>query len=261
MVAATARWGKAFMFRLIALILLVAWPASARNSELDARTILERAAEAAGGEAWLDPRTLQLAGTAEFYGPEGSEPRSRADDYRMWRVFNPDRTASHGADGMVRIRAAAGDRVIFEVGYDGETTWTQDGVLSREEADEYWASAFGFGIIRRALGSGFTLRRVADGNVRGHATYKLHITDPNGGETLFGFDRDSFAIRSMEFMTPRGWHERIYDDFYRLADTGWLQAGRVSLSYNGILANEVFWTEARVDEPIPDSLFSYPGEE
>ena len=41
---------------------------------------------------------------------------------------------------------------MFEVGYDGDTTWTQDGIMPREEADAYWASAFGFGIIRRALG-------------------------------------------------------------------------------------------------------------
>ncbi|MGP1281523.1 MAG: hypothetical protein ACTS1X_00980, partial [Parasphingopyxis sp.] len=157
------------------LLFLFAAPALAQDEPApDARAILERAAEAAGGDDWLNPSTLQLSGHAVFYGPDSAEPRARSDDYRMWRVFDPDRTASHNAQGKVRIRAGIGPNgdggVMFEVGYDGETTWTEDGIMPREEADAYWASAFGFGIVRRALGEGFTLTRIPDGNSNGHPT-------------------------------------------------------------------------------------------
>ncbi|QLC26091.1 hypothetical protein HFP57_14380 [Parasphingopyxis algicola] len=242
------------------LVFLFAAPALALEAAApDARTILERATEAAGGADWLNPFTLQLSGHAVFYGPDSAEPRSRSDDYRMWRVFDPDRTASHNAQGKVRIRAGVGDGVMFEVGYDGETTWTQDGIMPREEADAYWASAFGFGIIRRALGEGFTLTRIPDGNSNGHPTYKIRITDPGGAETIFGIDQQSHYIRTMEFATPRGWHMRVYDDFYRLEDPDWVQAGTVTLSYNGTVSNTVTWTETVVNAPIGDDVFTYPG--
>ena len=244
---------------LALLVMIVAAPVAAHDeSAIDARTILERATAAAGGEDWLNPVTLQLSGHAVFYGPDSAAPRVRSDDYRMWRVYDPDRTASHNAQGKVRIRAGVGNGVMFEVGYDGDTTWTQDGIMPREEADAYWASAFGFGIVRRALGDGFTLTRIPDGNSNGHPTYKIRITDPGGAETIFGIDQESHYIRTMEFATPRGWHMRVYDDFYRLDDPNWVQAGTVTLSYNGVVSNTVYWTETIVNAPIAERLFTYP---
>ncbi len=244
---------------LFLALLLFAVPAPAHDATtLDARTILEHAAEAAGGEEWLNPATLQLSGTAVFYSPDSPNPRATADSYRMWRVYDPDRTTAHNAEGKVRIRAASGDNIIFEVGYDGKTTWTQDGIMPRAEADSYWASAFGFGIVRRALGPGFTLTRIPDSTSNGHPIYKIRITDPNGAETLFGFDQESYYIRTLEFDTPRGWHMRVYDNFYTLENPRWVQAGSVTLLYNGVASNTVFWTETIVDQPIADSVFTYP---
>jgi len=241
------------------ILFLFAAPVFAHDeAALDARPILERAAQVAGGDDWLNPSTLQLSGHAVFYNPDGAEPRVCSDDYRMWRVFDPDRTASHNAQGKMRIRAVAGEGVMFEIGYDGETTWTQDGIMPRNEADAYWASVFGFGIIRRALGDGFTLTRIPDGDSNGHDTYKIRIADPGGEETIFGIDQQSHYIRTMEFATPRGWHMRVYDDFYTLTDPNWVQAGTVTLSYNGVVSNTVYWTETIVNAPIADRIFTYP---
>lgn len=94
--------------------------------------------------------SLELNGTAIFYGPTGHEPSSRATDYRMWRVLDPDRGAAHGAEGQMRIIACGGKRQIFTVGLDGVTTWTERGVTPKAEANAFWASRFGFGIIRHA---------------------------------------------------------------------------------------------------------------
>jgi len=228
------------------------------HAALDARTILERAVRTAGGEAWLNPRSLVMRGRAVFYGPDGAAPRSTADDYRMWRVFNPDRTTSHAADGMVRIRARNGERTLFETGFDGATTWNHDGVVPKEQADAYWASAFGFGIIRQAFAPGFTLERVPDSQFAGFPIFKLRLTDPQGGQTLFGIDQTNYAIRTMEFATPKGWHLRTYEDFVELQNPRWLQARKVTLYYNGVKQNEVFWTDVEVNAAIDPALFRYP---
>jgi uncharacterized protein (DUF1330 family) len=239
-------------------------PAAAPNrpsdeATLDARSILERAIAAAGGETWLNPRSLILSGRAVFYGPDGAAPRTVADDYRMWRIFNPERTVSHGADGKVRIRASAGGRTLFEVGHDGQTSWNERGIVPPAEAEAYWAANFGFGIIRHAFAPGFRLSRVPDGEQGGHPLFKLRLVAPDGGETLFGIDKTSFAIRTMEFATPRGWHLRTYEDFVMLPAPRWLQARRVTLYYNGVKQNEVYWTGIEVNAPVDAAMFAPPA--
>jgi uncharacterized protein (DUF1330 family) len=232
----------------------------AAPEKLGAAEILQRAVDAAGGEAWLNPKTLVMSGRAVFYGPAGAEPRSTADDYRMWRVFDPNRSAAHGAEGKVLIRARSGTRTLFEAGYDGATTWTERGITPKAEADAFWASNFGFGIIRHAAKPGFRLERVGDDDHAGRALYKLRLTDPGGSHTLFGIDQQNYAIRTMEFMTPRGWHKRTYDDFVELKEPRWRQARKVTLFYNGVRQNEVYWSDVKINAPVDDRLFRYSPE-
>ena len=121
------------------------------------------------------------------------------------------------------------------------------------------ALSFGFGIIRQAFRPGFALARVPDDQHGGHPIHKLRLTDPAGAETLFGIDRATYAIRTMEFATPKGWHLRTYDDFVRLESPRWLQARTVTLYYNGVKQNEVFWTDVQVNAPIERAMFSPPS--
>ncbi len=223
-----------------------------------ARAILEAAIATAGGEAWLTPRTLTLSGTATFYSPAGADPVSEASDYRMWRALDPARTVAHGPDGKVRITARRGDKVMFDVGYDGATTWTDKGIMARADADAYWAANFGFGIIRSALHDGFQLGRAPDRIVDDHRLELVRIIDPAGAQTLFGIDPESHFIRYMGFRTPRGWHERTYDDFVMLAAPRWLQARTVTLYYDGVKANTVHWTGYQVGAPIDPATFAPP---
>lgn len=236
---------------IAALALLATVPA-----QLTPEAILDRAAEAAGGDEWLNARTLALSGTAVFYGPSSPKPRSRATAYRMWRVFDPERQAAHGAEGKVRIHACDGSRQLFTVGFDGATTWTERGVTPKAEADAFWASNFGFGIIRHARKPGFKAERVPDDAVAGYPLYMVRLTDPSGARTLFGIDQQSFAIRMMGFASPRGWHVRTYDDFYRLPGSRWMQARKVTLYYNGVKSNEVFWRDTQVNAAMDEGLFA-----
>jgi uncharacterized protein (DUF1330 family) len=230
---------------------------SGSRQQFSAEEILRRAVDAAGGEAWLNPKTLTMRGRAVFYGSQGAEPRSVADDYRMWRVFDPNRSASHGAEGKVLIRAKAGARTLFEAGFDGATTWTERGITPKAEAEAYWASNFGFGIIRHWNKPGFKLERVGDDEHAGRPIHKLRLTDEQGGQTLFGIDQQNHAIRTMEFATPKGWHKRTYDDFVELQNPRWLQARKVTLFYNGVKQNEVYWTDVEVNAPVDEAIFRY----
>lgn len=247
------------MYRAAALASLALGAAAPATEpvEIDGTTVLARATEAAGGEAWAKAKTLTLAGHAVFYG-NGPAPKSRADDYRMWRVFDPGREAAHAAEGKLRIVAKAGGRTMFTVGYDGATTWNERGVVPKAEADAFWASNFGFGIIRHASDPGFKAERVPDDSIAGHPLYMVRLTDPSGGVTLFGIDKASYAIRTMGFTTPKGWHQRVYDDFVTLRHPRWLQARHVTLYYDGVKANEVFWTSTKVNAPVNDALFAPP---
>ena len=62
----------------------------------------------------------------------------------------------------------------------------------------------------------------------------------------------------MGFATPKGWHERSYDDFVTLANPRWLQARKVTLYYDGVKANEVYWTTTKVNVPVDAALFAPP---
>lgn len=243
---------------VIAGLGLAAVPLQAQPSDPAARAVVERAVAAHGGDLWLEPETLELVGTATFYDPATGAVRSEADDYRMWRTFEDGRTAAHEASGKVRIIAKSGERVIFEVGYDGETTWTERGIMPRAEADAYWANNFGFGIIRSALEEGFALQTAPQRDIGGRRTNIVRILDPNGMQTLFGCDAESGFVTYMAFDAPRGFHERLYGDFVRL-ENGWVQARRVTLLYDGIIANSVFWRETRVNGEIDSALFQPPA--
>ena len=72
---------------------------------------------------------------------------------------------------------------------------------------------------------------------------------------IFGIDRESAYVRLAAWDTPRGWHQRIYSDFYWVAEPGFLQPGRVRLYYDGAKSVDIRWTSAAINEELPDDLF------
>jgi hypothetical protein len=131
-------------------------------------------------------------------------------------------------------------------------------VIPQAEADAYWASNFGFGIIRQALKDGFKIEAAPERSLDGHQLDMVRIVDPGGQATLFGFDRESRFIRYMGFNTPKGWHERHYSDFIALTKPRWVQAREVTLFYNGVRQNTVHWREVQVGTAIDPALFVPP---
>lgn len=253
------------------LVSLLPWPAQAgpppgpdkplvgarmAQPELDAAAIVARATAHAGGETWRRPVTLYLEGYGTFYDPDGKPLVN--ESHRMWRVYPDFKPQAHQADGKVRIESRRDGKIVTLLTFDGTRSYGPDGVLPPSAADRQWAENFGFGVIRFARDPGYRLARHADDLVDGQPVYRIEVTDPTGAKTLFGIAYRDYAILSVGFATPRGWHERIYSDFYTKPGLSWVQPGRIRLYYNGIKQNEIVWRDFKLNEPMPDGLFIVP---
>ena len=239
----------------------VATPATAGDTAaLDARSIVSRAHEVAGGAAWRRPVTLHLRGKAVIYQDGAFDTRTVAQRWEMWRVFPMWNATAHGPSGKVRVEGESDGKLLFQVSFDGTNTYDQNGLVPGAKANAEWAEAFGFGIIRFALDDGFSLTRLADDQVEGHPAFNVAVKDPSGGSTLFWIDSDSYAIRKVGFDTPRGWHERIYSGFEYHQNPRFQQPTRVRLYYAGALTNDITWEQYEINAPIADEVFVLSGQ-
>jgi hypothetical protein len=97
-----------------------------------------------------------------------------------------------------------------------------------------------------------------DDSVDGRKAYVVRIIDPSGQMTLFSIAQDDYAILRVGFDTTRGWHERLYSNFFRKPGISWVQPGLVRLYYDGVKQNEIIWTDFELNQPMPDDLFVVP---
>jgi hypothetical protein len=225
-------------------------------AELTARQIVERAHAAAGGSAWLAAGTNVMRGEATLCRDGDPARCVHADRYVMHRVYPTDLAeGAHAGNGKFRLDAFAGDRLIFQIAFDGERSYDQNGPVPPERASSDEASAFGFSAIRFALQPGFEVERLTDDQVEGQPCHFVRVTDPTGTRTVFGIDQSNYAVRSAGWQTPKGFHQRLYSDFYTVGDGRFVQPGRVRHFYDGVKSADIRWTSAEIGEPIPDAMF------
>lgn len=235
--------------------LLLAAPI-ASTAELTARQIVERAHAAAGGQAWLAAGTNVMRGQATLCRDGDPARCVHADRYEMYRVYPTElERGAHAGSGKFRLDAHVGDRVLFMVAFDGERSYDQNGPVPAERASSDEMSAFGFSAIRFALQPGFAVERLSDDQVEGRPCHFVRVTDPTGARTLFGIDQQTLAVRSAGWQTPKGFHQRLYSDFYAVGDGGFVQPGRVRHFYDGVKTVDIRWTSAEIGQPIPDAVF------
>lgn len=241
--------------RAAGLLCLALSASGAPADGLTARQIVERAHAAAGGEAWLAAGTNVMRGHATLCR-DGSPARCVvADRYEMHRVYPTELAhGAHAGSGKFRLDAYAGDAVLFMVAFDGERSYDQNGPLPPERAASDEASGFGFSAIRFALRPGFAVERMTDDQVEGHPCHFVRVTDPSGTRTLFGIDRETYAVRSAGWQTPKGFHHRLYSEFYKVGEH-FVQPGRVRHYYDGVKSADIYWTSAEIGQPIPDAVF------
>ncbi len=222
------------------------------------RDIITRAHKATGGLTWARPNSLALGGYAVFY-KDGKTHRH--ESHKMWRVYAARKTDARQVAGKVRIYSVKNGEAVINISYDGITTYTDKGAQPKTDADKGWSENFGFGVIRHALGDGYRLERLPDDLIDGKSAYMIKVFDPAGGETKFGIAQKDYKILKVGFDTARGWHERIYSDFYSNPNESWVQPGRVRLYYNGTKSNEVIWERYAINQDLPDCLFVLPQAE
>lgn len=243
-------------FTYLSFVLLIFFSSACEQkksqSELSATEIMERAHIRAGGDFWKRPQSLTLKGYGIFY--ENGVP-IKNEKHTMWRVFESNKPNAHRANGKVRIESFRNGKPMFIVTFDGENTYDLNGKQEKSQADKRWASNFGYGAIRHALDTGYSLSLMPDDSIKNMHIYSIKVVDEKGGETFFGIDKEDFKIVKVGFQTPRGWHERIYSQFFEKQEYDWLQSGKVALYYEGELANEIFWEDFDVNTLLPDSLF------
>jgi hypothetical protein len=237
---------------LLAALLLASRPGAATEHQPDARTIMERATVASGDDAWRLAETNLMTGNATLYRDGNGV---YADRYEMRRVYPRQLSEAHTSTGKFRLDAYIKDKLLFTMSFDGERMYDQNGPLPDEQASETAESNFGFSAVRFALDAGFRLTRMADDQVAGHPAYFVQVTDPTGGKTLVGVDKENWLIRSVGWQTPRGWHVRIYDNYYRASEAGFMQPGHVRLYYDGVKTGDINWTGAEINLELPDAVF------
>lgn len=218
-----------------------------------AEHIMKRAHEHAGGTFWSRPKSLSLKGYGYFYK---NGVRSTHERHEMYRVFEDAKEEAHAANGKVRIESYKNGQPIILITFNGEHTYDLNGQREKSKADEQWSSNFGYGVIRHALDPGYSLERLPDDTVDGEDAYFINVIDPRGGKTIFSIAKRDYKIIKVAFDTPRGWHERIYSNFFTKEEYNWQQSGLVRLYYNGTKSNEIIWEDFDVNKTLPDSLFT-----
>jgi hypothetical protein len=227
-------------------------------ADATAAQILEFAAASAGGEGWLHADTNVMFGHATLCRDADPARCVEADRYVMYRVYPREVKSAHAGTGKFRLDADAKGKPIFRIAFDGTRSYDQNGPVPPERAANEEASAFGFSAIRFARTPGYRAERLTDDDVEGRPAFVVRVTDPSGQYTLFGIDREDGSIRYAAWETPRGWHHRLYSDFYWVPEPGFLQPGRVRLYYDGLKAVDIRWTQASINQPIPDRTFVLP---
>lgn len=226
--------------------------------DASAERILDFAAATSGGDAWLHADTNVMSGHAVLCRDADPARCVRADRYVMYRVYPRELKAAHAGTGKFRLDALANGKPIFQLAFDGTRSYDQNGPVPLERAASDEANAFGFSAIRFARTPGFRMERLTDDDVEGRPCFMVRVVDPAGTATLFGIDREDGSIRLAAWKSPRGWHHRLYSEFYWVEQPGFRQPGRVRLYYDGLKTVDIRWTSASIDTPLADELFVLP---
>lgn len=239
-----------FLYVLILLIPLT----FASAQELSPLEIAKKTIEASGGENWRRPKTLQLSGTATLYFNGQSY---RMTEYKMWRVFPAENNSAHTANGKIRFDAREADgKTFLQLIFDGKnTSEILSDVAKQNEQFLRLSNNFGFSIFRFIENPDFKLARLPDDKIDGHPAYFIRLTDAKKSETIFGVDKKTFFIRYAAFQTPMGLQQRFYDDFKWAKGVKFIQPRSLRIFNNGVKTTEVFWSEYKVNQPIPDEVF------
>jgi hypothetical protein len=231
------------------------------QASLTGKEILRKTVAANGGDTWQQPKTLLLSGNATWT-PFGRTDTASIyfDKYEMYRVFPNNNDAARVANGKVRFDARYGDSLYMQLIFDGQSTRNYLSDRAKPFQKYFsWSNNFGFSIIRFADRDSFTVNRLTNDHIDGHACYVVQIIDPKKFVTSFWIDSAHFYIRSVGFVTDLGWHQRIYNQFEKLPvgrDHFFMQPRSLKLYFDGIKWMDIRWLRNRVNNRFKSQTFT-----
>ena len=219
----------------------------------DARTIIERAYMAAGGDSYRYPKSIYLRGSyldfKDRLAPVVYAP------YELYRVQPRDHPNGHLADGKIRVSAYLDGKPTMQMAFDGAKTYDLNGPTGEGADAPFWRLTMGFGMIRFALDPGYRVERLPDDLVDGKPSYTVRVIDPGGESALFSVRIADARIVKIVFATPRGLHERVFSNFFSKPGVKWVQPGRVRSMINGVKEAEFLYTDFAIGRDLADDLF------
>ncbi len=243
-----------------ALPLMAARAQSSDDRALDAAEIVRRAQAAMGGDQWLRPTSYHLHGHLLEY-PDGPGDPIRHDPYDLWRIHPDTKPDGHLADGQIRVSSFVDGEPRLQIAFDGSETYDVNGPTGEGADSPFWRTSMGFGMFRFALDDGYSLEREPDDHVDGAPVFSVTVIDPSGGRGVFSLRKDDYRMARVAFATPRGFHERRFDNFFTKDGISWVQPGRTRSWLNGVRAYDFIYTDFEVNEEIPIETFRIePGQ-
>ena len=224
------------------------------DAALEAAEIVARAQAAMGGTQWLRPTSYHLHGYLLEY-PDGPGEPVRHDPYDLWRIHPETKPDGHRADGQIRVSSFVDGEPRLQIAFDGERTYDINGPTGEGADSPFWRTSMGFGMFRFALDEGYTLEREPDDMVDGYPVFAISVIDPSGGRGVFALRKADYRMARVAFATPRGFHERRFDNFFTKPGISWVQPGRTRSWLNGVRAYDFIYTDFEVDEEIPAETF------
>lgn len=209
--------------------------------------LFKQAVAALGGEAYVNQKTVIRQGSGKFAPPGLPQPLA---------VPSITNTTGEGGKSVLTIKHPAFEVSFGTVG-DGKI-W----VVSPQGVQEFpnpEQGKFGIDILRKAAAhpETFLIRSLPDEEKEGQKYKVFAISDQDKHTTLFYCDPETGLLSRLAYKGQQGDTEELYADY---ADfSGVKVARKVTYKTNGAMFLDATFSEVKVNEPVPDSVFAKPA--
>jgi len=222
------------------------------RAQIKAEEIIEKSLQAQGGRQLLEKiQDSVVTASARIYISTGELLTERV----VYSKRNP-----------VRLRieeTVLGMKVV--IGYDGEKIWMEQMgkimLMPENLAPAVKASLKREDLLLRYKDKGYKIEYIGETQVEGKKSYQVKIIDPEGEETIYYFEAETFLPLKMEYMAPDETgkifkNEIISLDFRKIENM--VVAFKVIGYTDGRKTLELNIQEIKINQGLADSLFQMP---
>jgi len=239
-----------FFFLLHVLMTFCIWEPA--RAQIKAEEIIEKSLQAQGGRQLLEKiQDSVVTASARIYTPTGELLTERV----VYSKRNPIR---------LRIEETVlGMKVV--IGYDGEKIWMEQMgkimLMPENLAQAVKASLKREDLLLKCKDKGYKIEYIGESQVEGKKSYQVKITDPEGEETIYCFDAETFLPLKVEYMAPDETGKIIKNEIisldYRKTENMMVAFKVIGLT-DGRKSLETTIQEIKINQGLDDSLFQMP---